>query len=104
MGRKLFIGNLPYQASENDIRTLMSQAGSVESVKIITDQDTGRPKGFGFVEMASDEEAQQAITMFNGKNFMDRSLTVNEAKPQQPRDRDRGRGGGGHGGWGRRGP
>lgn len=104
MGRKLFIGNLPYQASESDIRTLMSQAGSVESVKIITDQDTGRPKGFGFVEMASDEEAQQAITMFNGKNFMDRSLTVNEAKPQQPRDRDRGRGGGGHGGWGRRGP
>jgi RNA recognition motif-containing protein len=100
----LFIGNLPYQASESDIRTLMSQAGSVESVKIITDQDTGRPKGFGFVEMASDEEAQQAITMFNGKNFMDRSLTVNEAKPQQPRDRDRGRGGGGHGGWGRRGP
>lgn len=100
----MFIGNLPYQASENDIRTLMSQAGSVESVKIITDQDTGRPKGFGFVEMASDEEAQQAITMFNGKNFMDRSLTVNEAKPQQPRDRDRGRGGGGHGGWGRRGP
>lgn len=100
----MFIGNLPYQASESDIRTLMSQAGSVESVKIITDQDTGRPKGFGFVEMASDEEAQQAITMFNGKNFMDRSLTVNEAKPQQPRDRDRGRGGGGHGGWGRRGP
>lgn len=103
MGRKLFIGNLPYQASESDIRTLMSQAGSVESVKIITDQDTGRPKGFGFVEMASDEEAQQAITMFNGKSFMDRSLTVNEAKPQQPRDRDRGRGSGGRGGWGRRG-
>lgn len=86
MGTKLFVGNLSYQASENDITELFSQAGTVESVKVITDAQTGQPRGFGFVEMSTPEEAKNAITMFNGTALKERNLTVNEAKPPVKRD------------------
>ncbi|MBI5194180.1 MAG: RNA-binding protein [Nitrospirae bacterium] len=107
MGTKLFVGNLSYQASENDITELFSQAGTVESVKIITDAQTGQPRGFGFVEMSTPDEAKNAITMFNGTALKERNLTVNEAKPPVKRDSGGGRrpsggrpmgGGGGRGG------
>lgn len=102
MSRNLYVGNIPFQASEKDIRDLFAQAGEVESVKIITDSYTGQPRGFGFVEMASKEDAQKAISIFNGKNFMDRVLTVNEARPQQKRERGFGGGGRSRGGGRRR--
>lgn len=86
MGTKLFVGNLSYQASENDITELFSQAGTVESVKVITDAQTGQPRGFGFVEMSTADEAKNAITMFNGTALKERNLTVNEAKPPVKRD------------------
>lgn len=107
MGTKLFVGNLSYQASENDITELFSQAGTVESVKVITDAQTGQPRGFGFVEMSTPDEAKNAITMFNGTALKERNLTVNEAKPPVKRDSGGGRrpsggrpmgGGGGRGG------
>ena len=107
MSAKLFVGNLSYQATEEDLRELFQQAGTVQSVRIITDQFTGRPRGFGFVEMATKEEAEQAIEQLNGRLFRDRNLVVNEARPQPsrapggPRDRRPG-GPGGGGGWGRR--
>ncbi len=96
MGKKLYVGNISFQATEKDITDLFSQAGDVESVKLITDSHTGQPRGFGFVEMSSEEGVQKAISMFNGKNFMDRSLVVNEARPQERRERGgfRERGGG----------
>ena len=108
MAAKLFVGNLSFQATEEDLRELFQQAGIVETVRIITDQFTGRPRGFGFVEMATKEEATKAVEMRNGRLFRDRNLVVDEARPQPQRGgggggggpRDRGpRPGGGGGGW-----
>jgi RNA recognition motif-containing protein len=97
MAAKLFVGNLSYQATEEDLRELFQQAGTVESVRIITDQFTGRPRGFGFVEMSTKEEAERAIEQLNGRLFRDRNLVVNEARPQPSRSPGGGgmRGGGG---------
>jgi len=98
MGKKLYVGSIPFSATEESLRELFSGIGEVESVKIITDADTGRSKGFGFIEMSSAEDAKKAIEQLNGTKFMERSLTVNEARPQQPKE---GRGfGGGRGGFG----
>jgi cold-inducible RNA-binding protein len=108
MPAKLFVGNLSFQATEEDLRELFAQAGTVETVRIITDQFTGRPRGFGFVEMATKEEATKAVEMLNGRLFRDRNLVVDEARPQPQRGAgggDRGGrgprpgGGGGGGGW-----
>ena len=92
MGRKLYVGNLPYSASESDLTEKFSACGRVESVKLIVDRDTGRSKGFGFVEMSSDSEAQAAIDSLNGTDYDGRPMKVNEAKPQEKRT---GRSGGG---------
>jgi cold-inducible RNA-binding protein len=100
MAAKLFVGNLSFQATEEDLRELFAQAGTVETVRIITDQFTGRPRGFGFVEMATKEEATKAVEMLNGRLFRDRNLVVDEARPQP----QRGPGGGGGGGARDRGP
>ena len=99
MEKKLYVGNISFKASEEDIRELFARSGNVESVKIITDAHTGNPKGFGFVEMANKEDARKAMAELNGTTFMERTLSVAEAKPQQPRER-RGFGGGGFGGGG----
>jgi RNA recognition motif-containing protein len=99
MPAKLFVGNLSFQATEEDLRELFQQSGTVESVRIVTDQFTGRPRGFGFVEMATKEEATKAIEMLNGRLFRDRNLVVDEARPQAQRG-----GGGGPRGGGDRGP
>ncbi len=93
MGKKLYVGNLPFSVSDQSLTTTFSQCGNVESAKIIMDRDTGRSKGFGFVEMSSDAEAQDAISKFNGADCEGRAMTVNEAKPQAPRESG-GRGGG----------
>ena len=93
MGRKLYVGNLPYSATEQTLRETFSQCGTVDSVTMITDRDTGRSKGFGFVEMSSDSEAQKAIQELNGSTLEDRQIKVNEAKPKAPRG-DGGYGGG----------
>ena len=94
MNLKLYVGNLPFGASEEDLRKLFSEAGTVESVKIVTDSYSGRSRGFGFVEMTSQEEAQKAISLVNGKTLMDRTLIVSEAKPQKKRGGEfKGRGG-----------
>ncbi len=85
MNLKLYVGNLPFGASEEDLRKLFSEAGTVQSVKIVTDSYSGRSRGFGFVEMTSQEEAQKAISLVNGKSLMDRTLIVSEAKPQKKR-------------------
>jgi len=88
LGKRLFVGNLPYSSTDAELKDTFSQAGTVESAQIIIEKMTGRSKGFGFVEMATDEEAQKAIEMFNGKNFPDengRPLVVNEARPMEPR-------------------
>ncbi len=82
---KLYVGNIPFKASEDDLRDLFAQAGEVVSVKLIRDKETGRMRGFGFVEMGSTEAGNKAIDMFNGKDFMQRSIVVNEAKPTAPR-------------------
>ncbi len=103
MGKKLYVGNLPFNTTDESLNEIFSQAGSVQSAKIITDRDTGRSKGFGFVEMSSDQEAADAIQKFNGAEYGGRNMTVAEARPMAPRE-DRG-GGGGHrggGGGGRR--
>ncbi|MCJ7642229.1 MAG: RNA-binding protein [Desulfobacterales bacterium] len=90
MNSKLYVGNLPFGASEADLKKLFSEVGEVQSVKIVTDAYSGRPRGFGFVEMASQADAEKAILQVNGKTFIDRTLIVNEAKPQNKReDRDR---------------
>ena len=86
MGNKLYVGNLPFSATDDSLRQMFGQAGQVESVRIITDRDTGRSKGFGFVEMSTDEEASEAIKKFNGNEMEGRSLTVNEARPMTERD------------------
>ncbi|MBM4351545.1 MAG: RNA-binding protein [Deltaproteobacteria bacterium] len=83
MSQKLYVGNLPFGASEEALKNLFAEAGTVESVKIITDTYSGRSRGFGFVEMASKEEGEKAISLLNGKTFMERALVVNEAKPQK---------------------
>lgn len=100
MSTRLYVGNISFKGSEDDLKELFSQAGEVTSVKLIKDAATGRLRGFGFVEMASDEDAQKAISMLNGKSFMDRNIVVNEAKPQERRERggpQRERGGFGRG-------
>ncbi|HXJ78100.1 MAG TPA: RNA-binding protein [Candidatus Methylomirabilis sp.] len=111
MPAKLFVGNLSFQATDEDLRELFAQAGTVESVRIVTDQFTGRPRGFGFVEMSTKEEAAKAIEMLNGRLFRDRNLVVDEARPQPQRGSGgprtgsggpRGGGGGGTGGGWRR--
>jgi RNA recognition motif-containing protein len=97
MKKKLYVGGLSYSTTEDSLQGLFSQVGMVESVKIIMDRDTGRSKGFAFVEMGSDEEADNAINTYNGKEFEGRRITVSEARPQAPRTG----GGGGHRGGGR---
>ncbi|MGA2111704.1 MAG: RNA-binding protein [Anaerolineales bacterium] len=87
METKLYVGNLSYSTSEDDLRGLFAQAGSVKSVTLITDRDTGRSKGFAFVEMETQAEAQKAIGMFNGSQLHDRPLTVNMARPREERGR-----------------
>jgi len=86
MGNKLYVGNLPFSATDDSLREMFGQAGQVESARIITDRDTGRSKGFGFVEMSTEQEASEAINRFNGTELDGRSLTVNEARPMAPRD------------------
>lgn len=100
MGKKLYVGNLPFSATDSSLQEIFSQVGTVESAKVITDRDTGRSKGFGFVEMASDAEATAGIEKFHGADFDGRALTVNEARPMVPREGG-GRGGFGGGGGGR---
>jgi len=105
MGSKLYVGNLSYNATGSELEQLFAQHGSVQSAEVIADRDTGRSKGFGFVQMGSDSEAQAAIAALNGKDHDGRALTVNEAKPRE--DRPRGGGGGfgnrgGSGGGGKR--
>jgi len=97
MSRKLYVGNLPYEVGEADLQTLFAQAGSVESVTVMRDQMTGRARGFAFVEMSTEEEAQKAIHELNAKAFGGRNLTVNEARPKAARGD-----GGGYGGSRRR--
>ena len=98
---KLYVGNLSFSTSESELHELFSQAGEVESARIITDRDTGRSRGFGFVEFADQSAAEGAITKFNGYEVNGRALTVNEAKPQAPRGNDRGGRGGDRGGYNR---
>ncbi|MEX5215715.1 MAG: RNA-binding protein [Nitrospiraceae bacterium] len=95
MGTKIYVGGLPYSTSEAQLNDLFATHGTVQSARIITDKFTGQSRGFGFVEMGSAEEAKKAITALNGTQFEGRTLTVNEAKPQEPRS---GGGGGGRGG------
>ena len=97
MSKKLYVGNLPYTATESTLSELFSQIGTVESANIITDRDTGRSKGFGFIEVSTEEEMTAAIEKFNGYDLEGRDLTVNEARPKAPRT---GGGGGGYGGGG----
>jgi RNA recognition motif-containing protein len=94
VAKKLYVGNLSYDTSDSDLQRLFEEFGTVESAQVISDRDTGRSKGFGFVEMGSDQEAQAAISALNGKEVGGRALTVNEAKPREDR------GGGGRGGYG----
>ena len=106
---KLYVGNLPYNTTEDDLRTLFSTYGSVNSVAIITDRDTGRSKGFGFVEFPNDDEARNAISALSGQEYGGRALTVNEARPKPEGGFGGGGGyggnrGGGGGGGGRREP
>jgi len=97
MGSKLYVGNLSYNVNSSDLEQLFAQHGTVQSAEIIQDRDTGRSKGFGFVQMGSDAEAQAAIAALNGQEHDGRALTVNEAKPREDRG---GGGGGGRGGFG----
>ena len=98
MATKLYVGNLSFRTTQEDLRELFAQAGTVESASVIEDRETGRSRGFGFVEMATQEEALAAIEQFNGKDFNGRNLTVNEARPRT--ERGGGGGGGGRGGYG----
>ena len=99
MGNKLYVGNLPYTFRDEDLQQTFSQYGSVGSAKVMMERDTGRSKGFGFVEMGSDAEAQAAIAGLHGKDMGGRALVVNEARPMEPRPpRSGGFGGGGYGG------
>ena len=96
MAKKLYVGNLTYDTSDSDLQRMFEEFGTVSSAQVIADRETGRSKGFGFVEMGSDQEAQAAINALNGKDVGGRALTVNEARPRE----DRGGGGGGRGGYG----
>lgn len=101
MGSKLYVGNLTYGTTSSDLEQLFAQFGTVQSAEVIADRDTGRSKGFGFVQLGSDEEAQAAIAALHGKDHDGRALTVNEAKPREDRPRSGGGGGGGgRGGYG----
>jgi RNA recognition motif-containing protein len=105
MGKKLYVGNLTYGVTDSELEQMFAAHGTVQSAQVIIDRDTGRSKGFGFVEMGSDQEAQAAIAALNGKDSGGRSLTVNEAKPKTEGGRggfNRGGGGGGYGGGGGR--
>jgi len=95
---KLYVGNLSFQTSSEDLQQLFAQAGTVESATVVEDRDTGRSRGFGFVEMASKEDGEKAIEQFNGTDLNGRNLTVNEARPRE--DRGNRGGGGGRGGFG----
>jgi cold-inducible RNA-binding protein len=96
MAKKIYVGNLSFQTTDADLNQMFSEVGQVESVQIITDRDTGRSKGFGFVQMTDDAAAAKAIERFNGKEVNGRALTVNEARPMERRDSgSRGSGGGG---------
>lgn len=97
MAMKLYVGNLSFQTSSEELQQLFAQAGTVESATVVEDRDTGRSRGFGFVEMASKEEGEKAIQQFNGTDLNGRNLTVNEARPREDRGN---RGGGGRGGYG----
>jgi len=88
MNLKLYVGNLPFTISEDDLRKLFSEAGEIQSVKLVTDSYSGQSRGFAFVEMVSAEAAEKAISLLNGKSFMNRALTVNEARPQKKRGGD----------------
>jgi RNA recognition motif-containing protein len=99
MSTKLYVGNLSFNTSAQDLENMFAEAGTVQSANLIEDRETGRSRGFGFVEMSSKEEAQAAIASFDGKEVDGRNLKVNEAKPRE----DRGNGGGGYGGGGGRG-
>ncbi len=94
MGKKLYVGNLSFNVTEDSLNAKFAEVGTVDSCKLIIDRDTGRSKGFGFIEMGSDEEAATAIEQFDGNEWEGRPMRVNEAKPQEPR-----RGGGGGGGF-----
>ena len=100
MGNKLYVGNLPYSVRDEDLQQSFSQFGSVTSAKVMMERDTGRSKGFGFVEMGSDAEAQAAINGMNGQSMGGRSVVVNEARPMEPRPPRSGGFGGGGGGFG----
>lgn len=97
MGKKLYVGNLPYSVSDENLAEVFGQFGTVESARVVTDRDSGRSKGFGFVEMSSDDEATTAIEKLNGTEMSGRNMNVSEAKPMAPRE-----GGGGRGGFGGR--
>lgn len=86
MGNRLYVGNLPFSATDESLGKMFAQAGQVQSARVITDRDTGRSKGFAFVEMSTEREAADAIKKFNGADFEGRSLTVNEARPMPPRE------------------
>jgi len=104
MTMRLYVGNLSFQTTSQDLQDYFSQAGTVESANVVEDRETGRSRGFGFVEMATKEEGEAAIQQFNGKELNGRSLTVNEARPREDRGGGGGRGGfgggGGRGGYG----
>jgi cold-inducible RNA-binding protein len=100
VAKKLYVGNLTYGMTDGDLQRVFEAHGTVESVQIIMDRDTGRSKGFGFVEMGSDQEAQAAIQALNGQEVNGRALTVNEARPREDRGGGGHRGGGGRGGFG----
>jgi cold-inducible RNA-binding protein len=100
MGKKLYVGNLGYGVTDSDLTKMFEAHGTVESAQIIMDRDTGRSKGFGFVEMKTDQEAQAAIAALNGQDSGGRALTVNEARPKSESGRGGGGGGGGRGGYG----
>ncbi|MFH1653970.1 MAG: RNA-binding protein [Pseudomonadota bacterium] len=108
MSKKLYVGNLPYSVTDEDLKNMFADSGTVDSAKVIMDNFSGRSKGFGFVEMSNDEEANAAINTLNGKEIEGRALKVNEARPQAPRERGGFGGGGGRreggrgGGGGRR--
>jgi cold-inducible RNA-binding protein len=98
MARKLYVGNLPFSAGESELQELFAQAGAVDSVKVMRDMATGRARGFAFVEMATDDDAQKAIDKFHNYSFGGRNLTVNEARPRPERSGGGGYGDGGYGG------
>jgi RNA recognition motif-containing protein len=102
MGKKLYVGNLPYSANDQVLGETFAQFGTVESAKVIMDRDSGRSKGFGFVEMSSEAEAAEAINKLNGQDWEGRAMNVSEAKPMAPREGGGGRGGFGGGGGGGR--